>query len=45
MFGDAVGNVVPSVSRGVLRHGPDAAGLREAAARFADEVREAVSGS
>ncbi len=45
VFGDAVGNVVPSVSRGVLRHGPDAAGLREAAARFADEVREAVSGS
>nr|WP_272923693.1 orotidine-5'-phosphate decarboxylase [Streptomyces sp. SID8378] len=45
VFGDAVGNVVPSVSRGVLRHGPDASGLREAAGRFADEVRAAVSGS
>ncbi|PWS42202.1 orotidine 5'-phosphate decarboxylase, partial [Streptomyces sp. ZEA17I] len=45
VFGAAVGNVVPSVSRGVLRHGPDASGLREAAARFADEVRDAVSGS
>lgn len=46
VFGAAVGNVVPNVSRGVLRHGPDAAGLREAADRFADEVRTAVeSGS
>nr|WP_202446333.1 MULTISPECIES: orotidine-5'-phosphate decarboxylase [unclassified Streptomyces] len=45
VFGSAVGDVVPSVSRGVLRHGPDAAGLREAAGRFADEVRAAVSGS
>lgn len=45
VFGDAVGNVVPSVSRGVLRHGPDVSGLREAAERFADEVRGAVSGS
>ncbi|MFD4779235.1 orotidine 5'-phosphate decarboxylase, partial [Streptomyces sp. NPDC058427] len=43
LFGAALGNVVPSVSRGVLRHGPDAAGLREAAERFADEVRAAVS--
>ncbi len=43
VFGDAVRNVLPSVSRGVLRHGPDAAGLREAAERFADEVRAAVS--
>ncbi|MFI6965466.1 MULTISPECIES: orotidine-5'-phosphate decarboxylase [unclassified Streptomyces] len=43
VFGDAVRNVVPSVSRGVLRHGPDASGLREAAERFADEVRAAVS--
>ena len=45
VFGDAVGNVLPSVSRGVLRHGPDAAGLRAAAARFADEVRAAVGGA
>ncbi|MFJ4858174.1 orotidine-5'-phosphate decarboxylase [Streptomyces sp. NPDC088730] len=42
VFGDAVRDVLPSVSRGVLRHGPDAAGLREAAERFADEVRAAV---
>ncbi|MCP9208010.1 orotidine-5'-phosphate decarboxylase [Streptomyces cucumeris] len=39
VFGAAVRNVVPSVSRGVLRHGPDAASLVEAAARMADEVR------
>ncbi|MEU3459074.1 orotidine-5'-phosphate decarboxylase [Streptomyces sp. NPDC006733] len=44
LFGSAVGNVLPSVSRDVLRHGPDAAGLRDAAARFADEVRAAVAG-
>ncbi|MFJ6631385.1 orotidine-5'-phosphate decarboxylase [Streptomyces sp. NPDC091376] len=45
VFGPAVRNVVPSVSRGVLRHGPDAAALREAAARFSDEVRAAVDGA
>jgi orotidine-5'-phosphate decarboxylase len=45
VFGSAVGNVVPSVSRGVLRHGPDRTGLRDSAQRFADEVREAVSGA
>ncbi|MGR8011664.1 orotidine-5'-phosphate decarboxylase [Streptomyces hypolithicus] len=43
VFGVAVGNVVPSVSRGVLRFGPDVLGLRDAASRFADEVRAAVS--
>ncbi|MFC8129795.1 orotidine-5'-phosphate decarboxylase [Streptomyces sp. NPDC057302] len=43
VFGDAVRNVVPSVSRGVLRHGPDVVGLRVAASRFADEIREAVA--
>ncbi|MFE0042021.1 orotidine-5'-phosphate decarboxylase [Streptomyces albireticuli] len=42
VFGAAVRDVVPNVSRGVLRHGPDVAALRESAARFADEVREAV---
>jgi orotidine-5'-phosphate decarboxylase len=42
VFGDAVRNVVPSVSRGVLRHGPDPEALLTAAARFADEVRKAV---
>ncbi|MCZ4097469.1 orotidine-5'-phosphate decarboxylase [Streptomyces sp. SID13666] len=44
LFGSAVGNVLPSVSRDVLRHGPDAAGLRDAAARFSDEVRAALAG-
>ncbi|GAA1175761.1 orotidine-5'-phosphate decarboxylase [Streptomyces hebeiensis] len=44
VFGAAVGDVVPSVSRGVLRHGPDVSALREAALRFADEVRTAVAG-
>lgn len=42
VFGAAVGNVVPSVSRGVLRHGPDVVALRAAAAQIADEVRAAV---
>ncbi|MEU0276223.1 orotidine-5'-phosphate decarboxylase [Streptomyces sp. NPDC006307] len=42
VFGAAVRNVVPNVSRGVLRHGPDAAALREAAVRYADEVRAAT---
>ncbi|MFF8291898.1 orotidine-5'-phosphate decarboxylase [Streptomyces sp. NPDC016309] len=44
VFGAAVRNVVPSVSRGVLRHGPDAAALRGAAERYADEVRAATGG-
>ncbi len=44
VFGSAVGNVVPNVSRGVLRHGPDVAALRRSAERFADEVRQAVAG-
>ncbi|MGW7367106.1 orotidine-5'-phosphate decarboxylase [Streptomyces sp. NPDC054841] len=43
VFGAAVRNVVPSVSRGVLRHGPDVAALRESATRFAEEVRAAVA--
>jgi len=42
VFGDAVANVVPSVSRDVLRHGPDPAALRRAAAGYADQVRLAV---
>ncbi|MBC2868976.1 orotidine-5'-phosphate decarboxylase [Streptomyces mexicanus] len=42
VFGGAVRNVVPNVSRGVLRHGPDIAALRESARRFADEIRAAV---
>ncbi|MGW6823827.1 orotidine-5'-phosphate decarboxylase [Streptomyces sp. NPDC055005] len=43
VFGAAVRNVVPNVSRGVLKHGPDAGALRAAAARFADEIRTAVA--
>ncbi|MFI5670862.1 orotidine-5'-phosphate decarboxylase [Streptomyces sp. NPDC051704] len=42
VFGEAARNVVPNVSRGVLRHGPYPAGLQDAAARFAAEIREAV---
>ncbi|MGW1835336.1 orotidine-5'-phosphate decarboxylase [Streptomyces sp. BBFR2] len=42
VFGDAVRNVLPSVSRGVLRQGPDTGALRDAAARCADEVRAAI---
>ncbi|MFE9254858.1 orotidine-5'-phosphate decarboxylase [Streptomyces sp. NPDC006879] len=42
VFGAAVHNVVPNVSRGVLSAGPDAAALRSTARRFATEVRAAV---
>ncbi|MFF8609169.1 orotidine-5'-phosphate decarboxylase [Streptomyces sp. NPDC015346] len=42
VFGAAVRNVVPNVSRGVLKHGPDASALRGSAERYADEIREAV---
>jgi orotidine-5'-phosphate decarboxylase len=42
IFGSAVRNVLPSFSRGVLRHGPSVAGLRESAAREAAEVAESV---
>ncbi|MFK4070032.1 orotidine-5'-phosphate decarboxylase [Streptomyces sp. NPDC029674] len=42
VFGAAVRNVVPNVSRGVLRHGPDVTALRDSAERFADEIRTAV---
>ncbi|WP_309505932.1 orotidine-5'-phosphate decarboxylase [Streptomyces pyxinae] len=44
VFGAAVRNVVPNVSRAVLRHGPDPAALRAAAERYAEEVRAAVAG-
>ncbi|MFI8366932.1 orotidine-5'-phosphate decarboxylase [Streptomyces sp. NPDC085466] len=44
VFGNAVRNVVPNVSRGVLRAGPDASALRDAATRYADEIRAAVGG-
>ncbi|WP_353941327.1 orotidine-5'-phosphate decarboxylase [Streptomyces sp. HUAS MG91] len=42
VFGSAVHNVVPNVSRAVLKEGPSVTALRDAAVRFADEVREAV---
>jgi orotidine-5'-phosphate decarboxylase len=45
VFGAAVRNVLPSVSRGVLRHGPGDTGLRAAAERYAEEVRAAVAGA
>ncbi|MCQ4206787.1 orotidine-5'-phosphate decarboxylase [Streptomyces longispororuber] len=44
VFGAAARNVVPNVSRGVLKAGPSVPALRDAAVRFADEVREAVAG-
>ncbi|MFG3049308.1 orotidine-5'-phosphate decarboxylase [Streptomyces sp. NPDC048241] len=44
VFGSAVGNVVPNVSRGVLRHGPGVEALRAATAAFAEEIRAAVAG-
>jgi orotidine-5'-phosphate decarboxylase len=37
VFGDALPNVLPSVSREVLRSGPDVIALRDAARRLADE--------
>jgi orotidine-5'-phosphate decarboxylase len=45
VFGAAIRNVVPNVSRGVLRHGPDVGALRAASDRFADEIRAAVTAS
>ncbi|MFF8833027.1 orotidine-5'-phosphate decarboxylase [Streptomyces sp. NPDC015131] len=42
VFGAAVRNVVPNVSRAVLSAGPDATALRAAAERYADEVRAAA---
>ncbi|MDT0343726.1 orotidine-5'-phosphate decarboxylase [Streptomyces sp. DSM 44938] len=38
VFGDAVGNVLPSASRGVLRHGPNPAALRAAVEREVGEI-------
>ena len=43
VFGAAVRQVVPNVSRGVLRHGPDVAALRASAERFATEITAAVA--
>jgi orotidine-5'-phosphate decarboxylase len=44
VFGSSMANVVPSVSRSVLQHGPDVAALQAAAGRLADEIG-AVAGS
>ena len=43
VFGAAVRHVVPNVSRGVLRHGPDLVALREVAEGYAEEIRAAVA--
>ncbi|EGJ78662.1 putative orotidine 5'-phosphate decarboxylase [Streptomyces sp. Tu6071] len=43
LFGEQARNVVPSVSRGILRAGPSPAGLREAAERLTDEIRTALA--
>ncbi|TKT04878.1 orotidine-5'-phosphate decarboxylase [Streptomyces lasalocidi] len=45
VFGPALRNVVPNVSRGVLREGPDPVALRDAARRFADGIRDVVAGA
>ncbi|MBM9509738.1 orotidine-5'-phosphate decarboxylase [Actinacidiphila acididurans] len=45
LFGPALANALPSVSRDVLRHGPDPAALRNAAVAYADRVRAAVAGA
>ena len=42
LFGAAARNVLPNVSRDVLRHGPSVAALRDSAARYAEEIRTAV---
>lgn len=42
VFGEAVRNVVPSVSRDVLKHGPSVPALREAAERFVQEFTTAT---
>ncbi|WP_372457921.1 orotidine-5'-phosphate decarboxylase [Streptantibioticus parmotrematis] len=42
VFGAALPNVLPSVSRDVLRHGPDVTALTAAAARIVEDVRAVV---
>jgi len=43
LFGKSAGNVVPSISRGVLRHGPSVRALREAAAAETRLLAEALA--
>ncbi|GAA2248558.1 orotidine-5'-phosphate decarboxylase [Kitasatospora cystarginea] len=38
VFGGAVRHVVPSVSRDILKHGPSVTALRDASARFVEEI-------
>ncbi|ARP69259.1 orotidine-5'-phosphate decarboxylase [Streptomyces pluripotens] len=45
LFGPALRNVVPNVSRGVLRHGPEVGALRSVTEHFAEEIRAAVGGA
>jgi orotidine-5'-phosphate decarboxylase len=42
VFADALRNIVPAMSRELLRHGPDVSALRDAAARSIDECRAAM---
>ncbi|MDQ1039987.1 orotidine-5'-phosphate decarboxylase [Streptomyces sp. V3I8] len=42
VFGAAVRQVVPNVSRGVLRHGPDIGALRASSDLYAAQIRAAV---
>jgi orotidine-5'-phosphate decarboxylase len=42
LFGPATENVLPSVSRDILKQGPSVGALREASARFVDEARAAI---
>jgi orotidine-5'-phosphate decarboxylase len=44
LFGAALPTVLPSVSRDVLRHGPDAGALRDAVRVYVEQVRAAVTG-
>ncbi|MBY8879905.1 orotidine-5'-phosphate decarboxylase [Actinacidiphila acidipaludis] len=44
VFGAALPNVLPSVSRDVLRHGPGVEALRNAARAYADEIGAVVAG-
>ncbi|MGA6228091.1 orotidine-5'-phosphate decarboxylase, partial [Streptomyces umbrinus] len=43
VFGAAVHQVVPNVSRGVLRHGPEIGSLRASSDLFAEQIRAAVA--
>jgi orotidine-5'-phosphate decarboxylase len=45
VFGDALGDVLPSTSREVLAAGPAPGGLRAAAERALEGVRSALQGS